>query len=352
MHGSLEFMPGKQVGMSASCWPERLIGALPNVYLYAANNPSEGALAKRRSAATLVSYLTPSLAQAGLYRGLTDLKASVERYRATDLETIEERERLAQMIQAQAAAVDLAPAEPAWGSCAVEEIGKLGSAILELEYALIPHGLHVVGAPPAADERAETLAALAEGSMGVTGKLAGFKALTEGASLDAAIAAFGAPATEETRKAFVELARLDRLLAEDHETPALLRALDGRFVAPVAGGDLLRNPAILPTGRNLHGFDPYRIPSAFALADGARQAEMVLARYTTDGHSFPECVAIVLWGTDNLKSEGGPIGQALALIGARPRFDAYGRLAGAASSPSRPSAARGSNRGDRVRHLP
>ena len=59
MHGALEFMPGKQVGMSAACWPERLIGALPNVYLYAANNPSEGALAKRRSAATLVSYLTP-----------------------------------------------------------------------------------------------------------------------------------------------------------------------------------------------------------------------------------------------------------------------------------------------------
>ncbi len=329
MHGSLEFMPGKQVGMSASCWPERLIGPLPNVYLYAANNPSEGALAKRRSAATLVSYLTPSLAQAGLYRGLTDLKASVERYRATDLETSEERTRLAELIQAQAAAVDLALSEPAWGSRAVDEVTKLGSAILELEYALIPHGLHVVGQPPTADERAETLAALAEGSMGLTGNLAGLKALTNGASLDAAMAAFGAPDSQETHKAFIELARLDRLLAEDHETSALMRALDGRFVAPVAGGDLLRNPAILPTGRNLHGFDPYRIPSAFALADGARQAEMVLARYASDGHPFPECVAIVLWGTDNLKSEGGPIGQALALIGARPRFDAYGRLAGA-----------------------
>ena len=81
MHGSLEFMPGKQVGLSAACWPERLIGAMPNVYLYAANNPSEGALAKRRSAATLVSYLTPSLAHAGLYRGLVDLKASLDRYR-------------------------------------------------------------------------------------------------------------------------------------------------------------------------------------------------------------------------------------------------------------------------------
>ncbi len=83
MHGALEFMPGKQTGMSAACWPERLIGATPNVYLYAANNPAEAALAKRRSAATLVSYLTPSLSQAGLYRGLLDLKASLERYRSS-----------------------------------------------------------------------------------------------------------------------------------------------------------------------------------------------------------------------------------------------------------------------------
>jgi len=333
MHGSLEFMPGKQVGMSASCWPERLIGSLPNVYLYAANNPSEGALAKRRSAATLVSYLTPSLAQAGLYRGLTDLKASVERYRATDVEASDERARLAELVQSQAAAIDLAHAEPAWGRRAADEIAKLGSAILELEYALIPRGLHVVGEPPSVEERAETVAALAEGSFGLSGDLAGLRALVAGASLETAMAGFGAAATQENRYAFAELARLDRLLSKDHETSALMRALDGRFVAPVAGGDLIRNPSILPTGRNLHGFDPYRIPSAFAIADGARQAERVLARYASDGHPFPECVAIVLWGTDNLKSEGGPIGQALALIGAQPRFDAYGRLSGASLIP-------------------
>ena len=107
-HGALEFMPGKQVGLSASCWPDRLIGALPNVYLYAANNPSEGTIAKRRSAATLVSYLTPSVTQAGLYRGLLDLKASVERYRAASPEAKEERKQLAALIQTQASAVDLA----------------------------------------------------------------------------------------------------------------------------------------------------------------------------------------------------------------------------------------------------
>ena len=112
-----------------------------------------------------------------------------------------------------------------------------------------------------------------------------------------------------------------------------LRALDGRFIRPAPGGDLLRTPAILPTGRNLHGFDPFRMPSAFAVADGARQAQRLLDRHLQDGQALPETVAIVLWGTDNLKNEGGPIAQALALMGALPRFDSYGRLAGATLVP-------------------
>ena len=73
-------------------------------------------------------------------------------------------------------------------------------------------------------------------------------------------------------------ARLDALLAEDHELPAVLHALDGGYLRPAPGGDLLRTAEVLPTGRNLHGFDPFRIPSAFAVQDGARQAERLLAR--------------------------------------------------------------------------
>jgi magnesium chelatase subunit H len=83
----------------------------------------------------------------------------------------------------------------------------------------------------------------------------------------------------------------------------------------------------------LHGFDPFRIPSAYAVKDGARQADRLLQKHTDDGHGFPESIAIVLWGTDNLKSEGGPIAQVLALMGAKPRFDSYGRLAGAELIP-------------------
>jgi magnesium chelatase subunit H len=90
---------------------------------------------------------------------------------------------------------------------------------------------------------------------------------------------------------------------------------------------------VLPTGRNLHGFDPFKLPSAFAVQDGARQAQRLLDRHAADGNGLPETVAMVLWGTDNLKTEGGPIAQVLALMGAVPRYDSYGRLAGAALLP-------------------
>ena len=112
-HGALEFMPGKQAGLSGECWPDRLIGDLPNLYLYASNNPSEGTLAKRRAGAALISYLTPPVAHAGLYRGLLDLKASLDRWRAAMPRRARDAD-LAALVQAQAAAVELAPAEPAW----------------------------------------------------------------------------------------------------------------------------------------------------------------------------------------------------------------------------------------------
>ena len=156
--------------------------------------------------------------------------------------------------------------------------------LLETEGALIPDGLHVVGCPMSATQRAEKL--------GLTGEAA---------------------------------VRADRLLQHSSEIPALMAALGGHFIAPVPGGDLIRSPEILPTGRNIHAFDPFRMPTAFALRDGAAQAERLLAAHPTQ----PRSVALVLWGSDNIKSDGGPIAQALALMGAQPRFDAYGRLCGA-----------------------
>jgi magnesium chelatase subunit H len=329
-HGALEFMPGKHVGMSERCWPDRLIGDLPNLYLYAANNPSEGTLAKRRAAATLVSYLTPAVEHAGLYRGLAELRASLDRWRTAAPEDAAALADLAGGIQAQAAALDLAPAAPSWGVGAETEIARLGAALLEYEYTLIPHGLHVVGRPPAPGERVGMLLAVAESAHAVRPAREAIEALVAGRPPEAVLPMAGMDDHPEPLSVLRELAATDALLAEDHELPAILRALDGRFLRPAPGGDLLRSSAVLPTGRNLHGFDPFKLPSAFAVRQGARQAEQVLARHVADGHTLPESVALVLWGTDNLKTDGEPVAQALALMGARPRFDSYGRLAGAA----------------------
>jgi len=338
-HGALEFMPGKQSGMSGSCWPDRLIGDLPNIYLYASNNPSEGAIAKRRTGATLVSYLTPPVAQAGLYRGLLDLKASLDRFRGL-APGAGERAELAALLQSQAAELQLADAEPLWDVTPAGDVDgrvvRLAEQMLELEYTLIPHGLHVTGRAPSAAERVDMLMAMAESLHGAPGATPARKAvelLVAGCTPEQALAACGDRPGEQALATLQELASADRHLAQDTEVDGLLRALDGRYTRPAPGGDILRTPAVLPTGRNLHGFDPFRIPSAFAVQDGAQQAQRLIDRYVADGHTLPESIALVLWGSDNLKNEGAPIGQALALMGTLPRFDSYGRVAGATLIP-------------------
>jgi magnesium chelatase subunit H len=277
MHGALEFMPGKQAGMSARDWPDRLIGEMPNIYLYAANNPSEASLAKRRSGAVTITHLTPPLAQSGLYKGLAELKDSLTRWRRmTNDDPV--RAELEELIAEQAEAVDMGGAAPE----------TLWLKLLETEDALIPDGLHVVGAPLTDKARAEYLDLM--------------------------------PHDDANARA-----RVDALLKQETELGALMKALDARYILPVPGGDLIRSTAILPTGRNIHAFDPFRMPTAFACRDGAKQAQLLLDTHPT----LPHSIALVLWGSDNIKSDGGPIAQALALMGCVPRFDSFGRLAGA-----------------------
>jgi magnesium chelatase subunit H len=295
-HGALEFMPGKQSGMSAACWPDRLIGDLPNFYLYAANNPSEGAIAKRRSGATLISYLTPAVTCAGLYRELLDLQSTIDRWRTLEPGAAE-RHGIAALIQRQAAELELADAEPQWESSLDDKVTEIADRLDEYRNTMIPQGLHVVG-----------------------------ESLSETA-IDDWLDALGDALTDEERQ------RVRRELAIDTELQAITHALDGSFIRPVPGGDLSRNVDILPTGRNLHSFDPYRIPSRYAIVAGAAQADELVQRFVDDSGALPESVAIVLWGTDNIKTEGTPIAQALRLLGAQPRFDSYGRLAGAELIP-------------------
>ena len=277
MHGALEFMPGKQNGCGGHDWPDRLMGNLPNVYLYAANNPSEATLAKRRSNAVTITHLTPPLQASGLYRGLADLKDSLTKWRNM-MPGDATKGGLEELIQAQADTVHLD----------ASDLNTLWIKLLETENALIPDGLHVVGhdlSPEAVEDMLNLM------------------------QFD----------TESARQA----AR--QHLGQSAELAALMRALNGQFIKPVAGGDVINAPDILPTGRNIHAFDPFRMPTTYAMQDGARQAEELLRTHD----ALPETVALVLWGSDNIKSNGGPIAQALTLMGATPRFDSHGRLCGA-----------------------
>jgi len=331
-HGALEFMPGKQVGLSENCWPDRLIGALPNFYLYAANNPSEGLIAKRRSAATLISYLTPSVASADLYRELQDLKDAIDRWRVRDLDASQQAS-LTALIHTLATESDLITTDTElWPADQAETaIESLRLSLLEIEESLIPYGLHVVGKAPSITQKLDLLRTVAHASFDIKISADVLESVIVHSDMsridsDPEFTRLGAEQRDALK---MLLANTLKALDEGNEINAILHALDGAFIAPVAGGDLLKNPEMLPTGRNIHGFDPFRLPSQFALNEGARQADQLIARHRDDTGQLPTSVALVLWGTDNLKSEGVGIAQALALIGARPRIDSYGRVAGA-----------------------
>lgn len=282
MHGALEFMPGKKVGMDETCWPDRLMGDLPNIYLYAANNPSEGSLAKRRSGAVIITHLTPALSQSGLYKGLLELKESLNRWRSGEFNEGDQGE-LELLIKDQAEAVNIDTSK------SLENTWKI---LLETEEALIPDGLHVVGKDLSSGKRKDYLAQMDIGA---------------------------------NSRSWAGRKTAEDALSKDNEIPAILNALDGKYISPVPGGDLISSPNILPTGRNMHAFDPFRMPTAFAMNQGIRQANVLLETHP----ELPKTVAMVLWGSDNIKTDGCAIAQALALMGAKPRFDSYGRLSGA-----------------------
>ncbi|MFN2328050.1 MAG: magnesium chelatase subunit H [Chromatocurvus sp.] len=330
-HGALEFMPGKQAGMSGSCWPDRLISDLPNFYLYASNNPSEGLIAKRRSAATLISYMTPPITQSDLYQGMLEVKASIDRWRSQQDRGSVARDDLASLIQLQASELDLCPAEPVWNEHSGDEIEALRRELLEVEQTLIPHGLHVVGKLPEREEKLDLIKSIAHASHDLTLSDLACEGFIDGVDPEKLMAGIdaGERSDEELLAMCQQLSHTATLLDNDGELDAILHALDGGFIRPAPGGDLLRTPDVLPTGRNVHGFDPFRLPSQFAMRDARRQTNNLLDRHAAEGNGLPESIALVLWGSDNLKNEGGPIGQALALLGAEPRVDGYGRISGA-----------------------
>uniref|UniRef100_A0A7S2K340 magnesium chelatase n=1 Tax=Leptocylindrus danicus TaxID=163516 RepID=A0A7S2K340_9STRA len=408
-HGSLEFMPGKQVGMSGTCYPDRLINSLPSAYLYAANNPSEATIAKRRSYSATVSYLTPPAENAGLYKGLKELKELISSFQGL-------REN-----EGRGPAIVNSIVSTAW-TCNLDKdipelpdletydakddtlenrdaiVGKVYAQIMQIESRLLPCGLHTVGVPPTAEEAIATLVNIAqldrpedkiEGLPRVIAASVGrdindiYRGNNEGVLTDvelndkvteasrAAVRALVAQSTDsngrvkEVKNMFDEMGdffggmmgqkkpwtqaivkagfpdvseeRLAPLIGylefclkqvvANNELGGIMELLNGEFLMPAPGGDPIRNPDVLPTGRNMHALDPSAIPTSAAVEISEGVVDKLLEKLAADNDgAVPESIAFTLWGTDNIKTYGESLAQVLALVGVRPVADSLGRV--------------------------
>ncbi|MBD1885896.1 magnesium chelatase subunit H [Microcoleus vaginatus] len=400
-HGSLEFMPGKQMGMSGDCYPDSLIGKIPNLYYYAANNPSEATIAKRRSYAETISYLTPPAENAGLYKGLQELSELIASYQTLKetgrgvpiVDAIVEKCRLVNLDK------DIAlPPEQERGVAAgmtAEErdnlVGLVYRKLMEIESRLLPCGLHVIGKPPTAEEAIATLVNIAnldreedglislpriianslgrdigevytnsdkgilsdvellqnitlacrdavgalvkeqtdaEGRVSLVSKLNFFNMGKKTPWLEALHAAgYKKIDPEPIKPLFEYLEFCLQQVCADNELGALLRALEGEYVLPGPGGDPIRNPDVLPTGKNMHALDPQSIPTTGAVKSAKLVVDRLLERQRVDnGGNYPETIAVVLWGTDNIKTYGESLAQVMWMVGVKPVPDALGRV--------------------------
>ncbi|KAJ8902534.1 hypothetical protein NDN08_006937 [Rhodosorus marinus] len=403
-HGSLEFMPGKQVGMSGDCYPDQLISSIPNIYYYAANNPSEATIAKRRSYAGTISYLTPPAENAGLYRGLKEMSELVASYqglkdnelRATAIcNSLVEKARQCNFER------DVPLPEDDCKGMGQEKmddlVGKLYKKLIEIESRLLPCGLHTVGKPPTAEEAVATLVniasldrpedgglkalprivaesvgrdiddvyrssdmgkfedvdllqritfaardavtAIVKNSVNQEGRVESVTLMDMGSLIDKimkvkspwgeALADAGFPdCKEEDLVPLVEYLEVClKQVVQDNELGALISALEGRYIIPGPGGDPVRNPDVLPTGKNMHALDPQSIPTSAAISSAQTIVEKLLLRLKAENDgTYPESIAMVLWGTDNIKTYGESLAQVLAMVGVEPLPDNLGRV--------------------------
>ncbi len=377
-HGTLEWLPGKALALSAECFPEAVLPPLPHLYPFIVNDPGEGTQAKRRAQAVIVDHLTPPLTRAGNYGLSAELEHLIDEYYEAAQGDPRRVGLLAAAIleQARAAGLDgdcgIAPDdEPATA------LRKLDGFLCELKELQIRDGLHVFGQSPDGDRLDQLLVAFARPARG---------SYPEEASLIRALAAdlgLGVdprsrdPAEpwpgprpeflsggEPWRTAGDTVERLETLALrlvsgemqpksewrqtravldwiEDQLRPAvagcgaaeiagLLAGLDGRFVPPGPSGAPSRGrPEVLPTGRNFFSIDTRAVPTEAAWQLGWKSAAMLVERHAQEYGVYPERVALSAWGTANMRTGGDDIAQALALMGVRPVWErASGRVTG------------------------
>ena len=384
MHGSVEWMPGLQTGLTGDCWPDALLGEVPHIYIYPVNNPSESTIAKRRGLATMVSHVVPPLSRAGLYKELPALKDLLvdfrERYLTVSSESSGEGSGIEEAIMQKAELLNLTDDCPRRESEGFGDfVSRLYIYIAELENRLISNSLHVFGeASPLESqvititetlknrgEDGKTLPYILMTSSGKNGHYNSYEDLTTLSRKGDEEAIRLREWVENACRNFVQQVFFDRknvalvfssitggtklpaqymsfidqltkdgakllyaLRDNTGEMESLMRVLEGRYIASGPGGDLVRDGInVLPSGRNIHSIDPWRIPSVMAFKRGTLIADSIVKRHLeeNDGH-YPETVAQVLWGLDTIKTKGEAVAVVIRLLGGEPAYDAFGKI--------------------------
>lgn len=353
-HGNLEWLPGKNAGLSAACGPDAALGDLPLIYPFLVNDPGEGTQAKRRVHATLVDHLVPPMARADSYGDIARLEQLLDEYAqisAMDPAKLPAiRAQIWTLIQAARLDHDLGlddrPDDDGFDDFLLHVDGWL----CEVKDAQIRDGLHVLGNPPAGADRVNLVLAILRARQ-IWGGTTALPGLREALGLDES-AATRTTADEAEAKARALVERMEelgwdpdsvpdehgeqvaavlefaarevvpRLAATTAELHHTLHALNGGFVPAGPSGSPLRGLVnVLPTGRNFYSVDPKAVPSRLAWETGQALADSLLERYRTDNGEWPTSVGLSLWGTSAMRTAGDDVAEALALLGVRPVWD-------------------------------
>ena len=311
MHGTVEWLPGSPLGNTGYSWSDILLGNLPNLYIYAANNPSESILAKRRGYGVLISHNVPPYGRAGLYKELMSLRDLISEYREDSEKNYALKSVICQKVvdtgldadcpfeDAKRLGISFSPENIRMFSVHAfnDYLVKLYEYLQVLESRLFSSGLHTLGEAPNEEEMRGYLEAY-----------------------------FGnEPPRDQERQEEEEIRGL--LMQSTDELTNLLRGLNGEYIMPAPGGDLLRDGSgVLPTGRNIHALDPYRMPSAGAYERGREIGKKIISQHLEEYKKYPETVAVMLWGLDAIKTKGESLGILLELVGAQPVKEGTGRI--------------------------
>lgn len=352
-HGNLEFLPGKSVALSDSCYPGIAIGTVPHLYIYNADNPPEGTIAKRRSYATLVDHMQAVMTTSDLYAGLKDLEEQIADYnRAKGVDPARAHaleHTIADLLEETGIAGEIGfPGMHEAGTPFEEVVAAAHTAVSRIADTRIPDGMHIFGEVPEGERRAEFIHAIMryEGEVrGAVLEMMGYDASTaddaplrdaEAAAKDliAAILA-GEPldraaerilagslrrldldALEEIRAGVLDLAA--RIDASD-EIGSLLSGCAGGYIPPGPSGLITRGkPEVLPTGRNFYSLDPFRIPTRAAWRIGMRLAESIVQKYIDEIGEIPENIGMYWMASDVMWADGEQLAQVFFLIGVEP----------------------------------